>query len=106
MLPEGVQLHGAQQYATSAEPFSDVHFAGTQPLNDQFGVPVSLPTGYLNDTMFTINSNEVNPLADDLLDWTHVDGSGLRNFDQTLLECMYGDLNSSGEIPDAFFGGF
>ncbi|KAH7324540.1 fungal-specific transcription factor domain-containing protein [Stachybotrys elegans] len=110
LLPEDVQLQGTQQYVPSAEPFSDAHFTGAQPMTGgQLGEPASLPAGYprySSDTMFPLSSNELSTLGDDLLHWARTDDSTLRTIDTTLLDYIYGDPNSSGASTNAFMGGF
>jgi hypothetical protein len=110
VLPADVQVPSAQPHMPSAEPLSDVHFTGAQPMTDQLRGPVSLPTGYPaypSDTiMFAVGSDELNILGDDLLHWARTDDSTLRTIDTTLLDYIYGDPNSSGALSNAFLGGF
>ena len=78
-------------------------------MTTQLGVPVSLPAEYSmypSDTMFSVSSNELNTLGDDLLHWARTDDSALRNIDTTLLDDIYGDLASSGAFPNAFMNGY
>jgi hypothetical protein len=106
LLPENFQLPGARQYAPSAEPFSDVQSTAPRPMTSQLEGIASLPAGYPDDTVFTVNSDELNTLGDDLLHWARTDDSTLWNIDTTLLDYIYGDPNSSGAVPNAFSGGF
>ncbi|KAH7017972.1 uncharacterized protein B0I36DRAFT_335108 [Microdochium trichocladiopsis] len=106
LLAEDVPLHSAQQHVPSTEPFDGVHSTGAFAMTGPLQVNFSLPAGDVGETMFTVGSNELNTLSDDLLHWTRTDDSTLWNMDNTLLDYIYGDPDSFGQIPNTFSGGF